>query len=751
MAQMKMSAKISVGFVLMIVLLLVVGGVAILFLSTTYNGFVQYREWARDSNLMANLQENMLMVRMNVKDFVIRGDQKEKEEFDQYYNRTAEIMDEAQEEIQAADRAPIVDQIDEALAGYGTRFDQVVDLQGQRDELVTGTMDVIGPRLEQDLTKILRSARNDGDMAAAYNASLALRNLMLARLYAFKFLDSNTEEDEQRTLSEVAAMEENLATLDRELQNAERRALLEQIMEYQNEYVDAFKQVVGIIYERNDNINNYLDVVGPEIAEQGMEVMQSIQADQDRLGPQLQRSNQMARTIVIIVAAAAILLGIVLTVFIVRSILRQLGEDPSVIQDIAGRIALGDLDINIDGENVRGVYLSVKEMVDALKYKADRIEQVANKDLTIDIRKASEKDQLGESLIIMKNSLNELLAQVNEAVDQVSSGADQVSQASQNLSQGATEQASSLEEISSSMTEVNSQSKQNAENATEANALAKKAAEDARNGNEQMERLNRSMENINNSSEEINKVVKVIDDIAFQINLLALNANVEAARAGKYGKGFAVVAEEVRNLAVRSADAVKETTAMVEDSVRNITEGTEAATSTAEALAEIVDGVGKVAEFLGEIAMASKEQADAIEQITNGIDQIDQVTQSNTASAEESASASEELASQSQQLQAMIAQFKIEGVDSGKSRKRLLTDNRGAGGNSGNGGNGGGGQAEVSLNAGKKSPVLTAAPSASQQARSNASEDGWSSDNTGIAPVDPAEVINLDDDDFDNF
>jgi methyl-accepting chemotaxis protein len=323
----------------------------------------------------------------------------------------------------------------------------------------------------------------------------------------------------------------------------------------------------------------------------------------------------------------------------------------------------------------------------------------------------------------MKKSLNDLLGQVHMAVEQVTAGADQVSQASQSLSQGATEQASSLEEVSSSATEINSQARQNAENATEANALAKKAAADAKNGNSQMMDLKEAMAKINVSSDQIKKVVKVIDDIAFQINLLALNANVEAARAGKYGKGFAVVAEEVRNLAVRSASAVQETTSMVEESIRNIELGNAAVGTTAGQLESIVDGAGKVADFLEEIATASREQAQAIDQISEGLDQIDQVTQSNTASAEESASASEELAGQAQQLQGLIRQFILD--------ERYVSGLRSSGSRS------------LPAPGGRRVPR----PSKERSVKEHPREEF----ETGIAPVSPEDVIKLDDDDFDRF
>lgn len=365
--------------------------------------------------------------------------------------------------------------------------------------------------------------------------------------------------------------------------------------------------------------------------------------------------------IILIVSIIALLTGLVLGVLITRNVLSQLGEDPNIMNDIASKVAEGRLTLDLNNQNgqAKGVYRSLIDMVESLKYKASKLEAIAHKDLSIDIETASEEDGLGNSLVMMKNSLNDILSQVDLAIEQVATGADQVSQASQALSQGATEQASSLEEINSSVTEINGQSNQTADNTKEANALSNQVSQNANRGNEQMKTLLSHMEDINESAEEIKKVVKVIDDISFQINLLALNANVEAARAGKYGKGFAVVAEEVRSLANRSAVSVKETSEMVEKTVDSIRKGVESAEGTAERLDEIVAGVAKVSKFLEEITEANKEQSQAMEQIATGIDQIDQVTQSNTASAEQSASSAEELSAQAQQLKAMIDRFQL--------------------------------------------------------------------------------------------
>jgi methyl-accepting chemotaxis protein len=266
--------------------------------------------------------------------------------------------------------------------------------------------------------------------------------------------------------------------------------------------------------------------------------------------------------------------------------------------------------------------------------------------------------------------------------EQSASAANQVSSSAQALAQGASEQAANLEETSSSVEEISSMTRKNADTARQANVLSTEAKATSDRGSGSMSKMSAAILDIEKSAKETAKIIKTIDEIAFQTNLLALNAAVEAARAGEAGKGFAVVAEEVRNLAMRSAQAAKNTSSLIEGSVQNAKRGVEIANEVAKSLTEIIVSSGKVNQLTGEIAAASAEQSQGVAQVNQSIQQMDKVTQSNAAAAEESAASAEELSSHSEQLHAVVRQLQeiVEGAGASASSLGSIDSHR-TGGN----------------------------------------------------------------------
>ncbi len=339
------------------------------------------------------------------------------------------------------------------------------------------------------------------------------------------------------------------------------------------------------------------------------------------------------------------------------------------IIDMLQQLQRGNLGMRIE-KDYQGEFALIRdsfnETMDALnRYIGDVatvLKAVSEGDLSQEITSDFHGDfiTLKDSINNIIASLNTTLASINIAADQVASGTRQVSSGSQSISQGATEQASAIEELTATITEIASQTKENAKSASRANELSIAAKEEAAKGTGHMQDLQRAMEEINEASVSIKKIIKVIDEIAFQTNILALNAAVEAARAGQHGRGFAVVAEEVRNLAGRSAQAAKETTELIQGSIKKAEAGTKIADNTAASLANIVTGVDKTVELVGQIAVASNEQATGIAQVNRGVDQLSDVVQTNSATAEEAAAASEELSGQAELLKSMVAQFHLQ-------------------------------------------------------------------------------------------
>ena len=372
----------------------------------------------------------------------------------------------------------------------------------------------------------------------------------------------------------------------------------------------------------------------------------------------------MLEALLLGMAGVALVITLVLSTYLTSAITRPLRE----LEKSAEKIVGGNFDFSITYTSkdelgkLAEAFRNMTVILESIISDASRLlSEMA--DGNFDVRTKAEDRYVGSfqsllgSIRKLNRGLSSTLGQINASADQVAAGSGQVSDGAQALSQGATEQASAVEELASTIAGISSQVKDTAENAAVARKQSNTAEDEVETCNKQMQEMITAMEEITRTSNQIGNIIKTIESIAFQTNILALNASVEASRAGTAGKGFAVVADEVRSLAGKSTEASKDTAELIESSIKAVTRGTEIANSTAKSLVKVVEGVRTVSTKVDMIAAAAEEQAGAVEQVTVGVDQISSVVQTNSATAQESAAASEELSSQAEMLKNLVSQF----------------------------------------------------------------------------------------------
>ncbi|MDR0964359.1 MAG: methyl-accepting chemotaxis protein [Clostridium sp.] len=372
---------------------------------------------------------------------------------------------------------------------------------------------------------------------------------------------------------------------------------------------------------------------------------------------------------VLIMIGIIVVFGLVilfLIAFVVYRLVTRSLQPLHGIVETAHKIAVGDTtnmqlvpcpaDTQDEIEILSNAFLAMVESVDN---QTRLLTQIASGDYSLSAQKRSEMDSMGDALNQMLDAMNETFESIRSSTGEVQLGADQIATASGSLAEGSTQQAATVEELSASINKIAEETMQSSDKSADAAQFVSTITKSTQLNKDQMMELTTMMAEIRQASDNIRTVIKAINDIASQTNLLALNAAIEAARAGEAGKGFAVVADEVRALAGKSADAAKESSALIETSIAKAASGEQIVAKTAKSLNEISDGIEQASALFTEIATSAREQSKHVEVIHNAVNQVSEIVQSNAAIAQESAAASEELTAQVHLLNGSIAKYKL--------------------------------------------------------------------------------------------
>jgi methyl-accepting chemotaxis protein len=604
--------RLTVAFGTVLALVVVLGAVSFGVLRTSQNGSDAYRGFAEDNGRVADLQNLLLGVQAEMQRFIRKGagDDAALERFRGKWSALEEAYTTALAQIEAPERILLMEATRVSLDALDARFEEVVAFRERRNALVD-ELNEAGSAMEDALLTLLEQAQDRGETELASETSGALQYFFTARYYTSLFLESNEPTDVDRATGELSMLAAQLMGLEFSLSGDEQSALFAVVSEGEPTFTNALTGLAEVIGARNQVVSQLLDEITPAAISTLDEVRASVSEARDAMAAQMASASTVAATLLVVVILATLGLGAAGAFGITRSLTRQLGGEPTYVQEIVRQVAEGRLDLDVrlrDGDE-HSMLAGIRSMV----------------------------DRLGETL-----------AEVRTGSDSLALASGQVSATSQSLSQASSEQAASVEETTSSMEEMTASIEQNTDNARTTDAMATRAASQAVEGGQAVEETVAAMKSI---AEKIS----IIDDIAYQTNLLALNAAIEAARAGEHGKGFAVVATEVRKLAERSQVAAQEIGEVASSSVG-------LAERAGALLSEIVPAIQKTSDLVQEIAAASSEQSAGVGQINGAMEQLNQLTQQNASASEELAATAEEMSAQAEALQRSVGFFQLRGT-----------------------------------------------------------------------------------------
>ncbi|WP_419776669.1 methyl-accepting chemotaxis protein [Malaciobacter marinus] len=692
MKNLSIKLKLIVSFITISLLIISLAAYSIYGLSKSSNGFDKYKNMANNSNLASSVQENMLMVRMEVKDFINKNENFSLNRFEQYYKKTSDFEKQLKNSTKNPKEKKLVDTLAQLLEVYSVNFYELNDYRSQNNGIVENNLAINGKKIEQLLNEIMLSSNKQNNVNASLKTAKAIRTLLLGRLYALKFVTSNKKEHNYEVIKKFDTLRTQIDKIKPTLYS---NANIQKLNNATN-LIDIYKQGVDklmFIIDKENTLIKELRTIGPKIAKITADIKLSIKNEQKLVGTQVESINKSLTLTIEILSAIVLLIILLLGAYIPKDINTQIHEfqegllnffrylnretnevkpltnnsnnefgvmskvvnknititknsieeDRAIINEtiaVLNEFQQGDLCQRIS-TNVTNPALN--ELKDVLNNMGQNLEN--NIDNILDVLEEFSKynylkkvnthgikkhlEKLATGVNNLGLSITQMLLENKANGLTLNESSNILLQNVDTLNTSSNEAATSLEETAAAIEQITGNIKLTTNKISEIDTLTKDVSSSTLNGEHLAIKTTSSMEDINEQVSSINEAITVIDQIAFQTNILSLNAAVEAATAGEAGKGFAVVAQEVRNLASRSAQAAKEIKELVENATLKTNEGKNIANEMIKGYNHLKEDINKTSFLISDVSNAAKEQESGIIQINDAINNLDQQTQQN--------------------------------------------------------------------------------------------------------------------------